>query len=72
MNFNKNNHKAKDVASILQLKYVRVGPNQNDCYLVSGDNKGDVCFWQTKFGTLVQTFKQLKGDILALEANQKM
>lgn len=71
-NFNKNTNKATEIASILKLQYVRVGQQPTDCYLVSGDSNGEVCFWQTKFGTLVQTFKQLKGDILALAHNPKM
>jgi WD40 repeat protein len=35
-------------------------------YLVSGDSKGALSFWDCKFGTLVASFSQLQADILAI------
>lgn len=62
--FDKSAGKGADHAKIWQLKYIEA---EGENFLVSGDSKGEVSIWQTKFGTLAQTFKNLKGDIFALE-----
>lgn len=41
-------------------------------FLISGDSQGEVCIWDSKFGTLVKSFNHLKADILALEVNHKL
>jgi U3 small nucleolar RNA-associated protein 4 len=38
-------------------------------FLISGDSSGELVIWNMKFGTLVQSFKQLKADILCLAVN---
>ena len=39
--------------------------------IISGDSKGHVCVWDTKFGTLIKKFTSLQADILALEINPR-
>jgi hypothetical protein len=39
-------------------------------YLISGDSQGDIIIWDAEFGTLTNQFKQLKGDINAIEVNE--
>ena len=39
--------------------------------LISGDSKGHVCLWDTRFGTLLKKFTTLQADILALEVNPR-
>ena len=39
-------------------------------FLISGDSQGDVTVWDAEFGTLVKQFKNLKGDVNALEINE--
>ena len=45
----------------------------NLCYadgcLISGDSQGDVCIWDTEFGTQLAKLSQLSGDILAMTLN---
>ena len=36
-------------------------------FLISGDSQGNICFWDSKFGTLVKKISQLKHDILSIE-----
>ena len=43
----------------------------NESFLVSGDSTGEVTFWDTVHGTQLQTFNQLKADILTIEVNPK-
>lgn len=42
----------------------------NNC-LVSGDSQGDLTIWDAEFGTILKQFKNLKGDINAIEVNQQ-
>lgn len=39
--------------------------------LISGDSKGHVCLWDTRFGTLIKKFTTLQADVLALEINSR-
>ena len=39
-------------------------------FIISGDSQGDITIWDAEFGTLVKQFKQLKGDVNALEVNE--
>jgi len=39
-------------------------------FLFSGDSKGYLKIWDTKFGTLVKAFNHLKADVNAIEVNK--
>ena len=40
-------------------------------HLISGDSQGDVTVWDAEFGTISKQFKNLKGDINAIEVNEQ-
>ena len=66
MHFQKQTKKIMQKAGPCYLWCLKLFKN----FLISGDSQGDVTVWDAEFGTLVKQFKNLKGDVNALEINE--